>query len=164
MEYNDTMIFPSVTFCNLNQWRRSVLVPAVIDMISLIYSLRQEDRNDFNWTKLYEETEMPRGTMNLTKIALGEMGALNIDEMLIECVWNGAEECGPSNFTTQITDLGVCYTFNDPKEAEGGPHIVNKPGIDNGLTLTLDIAQYDYIAGDSQSAGIKVSLYYTNNY
>ncbi|XP_072040597.1 acid-sensing ion channel 2-like [Amphiura filiformis] len=159
IEYNESMTFPAMTFCNLNQWSRNKSVKATIDMLSRIYALDQEDRNEFNWTAFYIGIDVAYGDLpNITDIALSPLGAYTSEEMIKECVWNGVEKCGHQNFTTMITDLGVCYTFNNPSNVEDAL-VVNKPGIDNGLTLTLDIKQDDYILGEFQGAGIKVVLH-----
>ncbi|XP_072040593.1 acid-sensing ion channel 2-like [Amphiura filiformis] len=158
IEYNDAKTFPAMTFCNLNQWSKNKSVKVTADMISRLYSLNQEDRNEFNWTTYYEVLGQPRGSINITRTSLSESGAYTTKEMLKECIWNGVEECGHENFTRVITDLGVCYTFNNPTKVDDAL-VVNEPGIDNGLTLTLDIKQDDHIAGESQGAGIKVVLH-----
>ena len=55
--------------------------------------------------------------------------------------------------TEQVTDYGVCYTFN------GGPDPLptEKTGSRFGLALTLNIEQYEYMRGPQSDAGVKVS-------
>ena len=67
------------------------------------------------------------------------------------CRWEG-NLCYPDNMTKQVTDYGVCYTFN------GGPHPLptEKTGSRFGLALTLNIEQYEYMRGPQSDAGVKV--------
>ena len=55
--------------------------------------------------------------------------------------------------TKEVTDYGVCYTFN------GGEHPLptEKTGSRFGLALTLNIEQYEYMRGPQSDAGVKVS-------
>ena len=82
--------------------------------------------------------------------------------MLLECSWNGVDHCSHSDFKKIITDLGVCYTFNNPANTEDA-RVVDIPGTDSGLTLTLDINQHDNIQGEFQGAGIKVCVKVSQN-
>ncbi|XP_072016929.1 acid-sensing ion channel 2-like [Amphiura filiformis] len=153
------MTFPAITFCNLNQWRRSKLDNATIDMLSKMHALRQQDPNEFNWTAFYEAIDVSPETLNMTAIALSIEGmGMFLEVMLQQCLWNGVDKCAHTNFTTSITDLGVCYTFNNPSNAKD-VLVVDRPGIDNGLTLTLDIDQDEYTAGEFTGAGIKIVLH-----
>ena len=78
--------------------------------------------------------------------------AHQISDMLLNCSWRGSP-CGVDNFTQVITDLGVCYTFNanitDPLR-------VSQAGSKNGLSLSLNIEQDEYVIGEDAAAGIKV--------
>ena len=115
-----------------------------------------QDRVKFDWEHYHNLYGM---TENMTEFALRpETGSLSLEEMMLECTWNGVEKCGDKNFSRYLTDLGVCHTFNNPSYAEDAL-VVNKPGTDNGLTMMLNIGHYDYILGDSQGAGVKVSEY-----
>ena len=60
--------------------------------------------------------------------------------------------CYPDNMTEQVTDYGVCYTFNS-----GNPPMrTEKTGSRFGLALTLNIEQYEYMRGPQSDAGVKV--------
>ena len=158
IQHVDSIKFPTVTFCNLNQWRRSSLRDEIIRMISTAYSLNQTHRDEFDWSAYREAINATARSwsVNFTALALDpQRGAYSLREMLLECYWNGVEVCNEFDFATIITDLGVCYTFNNPSNP-ADVKVVNKPGTDTGLTLTLNIGHYDYIQGEYQGAGIKV--------
>ena len=164
VQYNNEMPFPAVTFCNLNQWRRSALDNDTIKLLSTVYALNQTSRDAFNFTAYYAIIDKRYKTdWNMTEIALSpHSGALDLSKMLLECTWNGVEHCSYSDFKKIITDLGVCYTFNNPTNAEDA-RVVNIPGTDSGLTLTLDINQYDNTQGEFQGVGIKVVIIFSKH-
>ena len=78
-------------------------------------------------------------------------------DMVLICRWRGVEECGTNNFTTTMTDWGVCYTFNNPKNKS---EILksSQPGTQTGLYLRLNVEQYEYSSGENPSAGFKVDI------
>ena len=53
-----------------------------------------------------------------------------------------------------MTDSGVCYTFN---ENITDPLRVLQAGSKNGLSLSLNIEQHEYVFGEDEAAGIKVT-------
>ena len=149
------MVFPAVTFCNLNQWRRSASQERTLNMISTTFGFNDTLRDEFNWTEFYQYVDK-EVISNVTANSLNpQVGALSLKEMLVECLWNGVEKCDDSDFDKVITDLGVCYTFNNPSN-RAGVRVVNRPGTNSGLALTLNIVYDEYIRGEFQGAGIKV--------
>ena len=94
-------------------------------------------------------------TLNMTGLAISESGALQRETFILECTWNGDQNCDYLNFTRINTDLGICYSFNNPSDISDA-FIVNKPGLKRGLALTLNIAYSDYILGEMEGAGVKV--------
>ena len=149
------MEFPAVTFCNLNQWRRSGSQGLSIRMVETIYGFNDTLRDEFNWTEYYQFVDK-KLIANVTATSLHPLyGAVKLKEMLVECLWNGVEKCDDSDFDEVITDLGVCYTFNNPLNL-AEVRVVNRPGTDSGLALTLNIVYDEYIQGEFQGAGIKV--------
>ena len=79
-------------------------------------------------------------------------------DMVLICQWQGVENCDANNFTTTVTDWGVCYTFNNP---ENKSEILksNQPGTQNGLFLRLNVEQYEYVNGERFAAGFKVKVH-----
>ena len=149
------MKFPAVTFCNVNQWRRSASQERTLNMIATIYGFNDTLRDNFNWTDFYQFVDK-KWIENVTRNSLDEqIGANGLKEMLVECFWNGVQKCDVSDFEKVMTDLGVCYTFNNPSNP-AEVRVVNRPGTDSGLALTLNILYDEYIRGEFQGAGIKV--------
>ena len=68
------------------------------------------------------------------------------------CVWEG-KPCLPEHITWQVTDFGSCYTFNGDAN---NPINTEKTGSRFGLSLTVNIEQYEYMIGPNSDAGLKV--------
>ena len=116
-----------------------------IIILSFLYNFVCTDNTDkLNWTYIDDH--------GITKENDYRQIAHQISDMLLNCSWRGSS-CGVDNFTQVITDLGVCYTFNanitDPLR-------VSQAGSKNGLLLSLNIEQDEYVIGEDAAAGIKV--------
>ena len=72
---------------------------------------------------------------------------------VFRCKWEG-NLCHPKNLTKEVTDYGVCYTFN----SGDNPLPTEKTGSRFGLGLTLNIEQYEYMRGPQSDAGVKVTV------
>ncbi len=84
-----------------------------------------------------------------------------LNETVFDCRWRGVEPC-VGNFTTIISDSGICFTFNDPVNKSEILKL-NQPGRQNGLVLTLDVLQDEYVSSEETAAGFKVrSLQHTS--
>ena len=88
-----------------------------------------------------------------------------IQDMLVTCSWREVEHCDASDFQLTVTDLGVCYTFNNPLDSNKVLH-VNQAGSGNGLYLRLNAEQNEYVSWDNSAAGFKVQYisYDTNKH
>ena len=104
--------FPSVTICNFNMFRKSVVTANNYEQV-LRYATRDQfgkyagvEVNDSNidWS-LYEG-------VNMTLVY--HYGGHQIKDMLRSCSWSG-EECSHQNFTPVLTSMGLCHTFNSGK-------------------------------------------------
>ena len=73
------------------------------------------------------------------------------------CLWQG-RKCSSAQYKTNHTDLGQCVTFAVGSSGDDDSLSTNKTGAGFGLTLTLNIEQYEYIRGPSTDAGIKVGF------
>ncbi|ELT92340.1 hypothetical protein CAPTEDRAFT_191217 [Capitella teleta] len=118
-----------------------------------------------NKTKDLIQKEMPGVSMNLTEIyALsGHQG----EDLIYSCRWEGTK-CTHLNFTKQVTDYGLCYIFNsEEQETLSTDKTVQtkirvfwgEAGSRFGLSLTLNIEQYEYMRGPQSDAGIKMFLH-----
>ncbi|XP_071950925.1 acid-sensing ion channel 1C-like [Antedon mediterranea] len=146
----DELEFPSVTFCNYNHARLSVTTPNELSMLGSFFGLVEDgidiftaDFSEINTTIVAEDL--------IRKTAHTVEGAVEL------CTWELYEECGPLNFTTVMTDFGVCYTFNhksNPRRL-----MVQKSGKSRGLYLRLNIEQHEYTHGANSAAGFKMLVH-----
>lgn len=82
--------------------------------------------------------------------------AHQVDDIIYRCTWEGTD-CSHMNFTTNHTDYGVCYTFNSPP-LKRNVLTTTKTGSSSGLSLILNIEEYEYMNGPKSDAGVKVFL------
>ncbi|XP_070542010.1 amiloride-sensitive sodium channel subunit alpha-like isoform X2 [Ptychodera flava] len=83
-----------------------------------------------------------------------------IEDLLINCQWNGFQ-CSPRNFTPFLnTVYGNCYTFNGNGKDNITTESVssNFAGSTYGLTLELFVEQDEYLDSLIHSAGIRVTI------
>ena len=109
-------VFPAVTICNFNQYRKSALEGNRLkEIVRLNNPLYKDNPEPFTWANYsYEVNNMD---MEKTVRSVGHQLKYDNDTekgMLYACVWKG-QKCSHLNFTTILTDMGVCYTFNSGK-------------------------------------------------
>ncbi|XP_072051795.1 acid-sensing ion channel 1C-like [Amphiura filiformis] len=93
------------------------------------------------------------GDVNLHEFIVNNGNTKN--ETIKLCLFNG-KECGPGNFTTVVTNYGVCFTFN-PSTGQAFP--VKTPGEASGLSVILNAEQNKHIAVPRENAGFKVLVH-----
>ncbi|XP_072039850.1 acid-sensing ion channel 1B-like [Amphiura filiformis] len=157
VKYVPDLYFPAVTICNYNQMRKSKASPIVLSLNNALYSFEARLGKPINWT-IYED--ILGSNSSFTDNFVDSIGyyAHQLNETVYDCKWRGVEPCDARNFTTTMTDWGVCWTFNDPKNKSEILKI-NQPGKQNGLLLTMDVQQYEYVSGETDAAGFKVLLH-----
>ncbi|XP_038055438.1 acid-sensing ion channel 1-like [Patiria miniata] len=150
VKYVNDLTFPAVTICNYNLLRKSYSEKAfdedVLDAFKVFGPSNGQSSINFTALKDWNITD------DLIK------GAHQKEDMVIECSWRSTINCTADNFTQVLTDFGICYTFNDPKNPEDALK-VQQTGYDSGLYLRLNLEQYDYFYGFSKGAGFKVMLH-----
>ena len=64
-------------------------------------------------------------------------------------------------FVTKKTQMGMCHTFHPLEfpESNGDSLVSTRAGSSGGLTLLMDIAQYEYAYSETGTAGVKVECY-----
>ena len=125
-----------------------IFLSGSIVIASSVFNIDPNERFYVNWTAYEIQTGRPLDLEMFIKAT-----AHRIEDMLLECQWRSIEKCSAENFTQVITDWGICYTFNnDPKNTLQ----VRQPGSHNGLTLRLNVEQYEYTYGENTGAGLKV--------
>ncbi len=71
--------------------------------------------------------------------------------LIFSCTWNGRDCTISNDFKAIFTGIGVCYTYNREKR------VATEPGQNSGLSLVLNVEQYEYMRGPQNDAGIKVN-------
>ncbi|XP_072045878.1 acid-sensing ion channel 4-A-like [Amphiura filiformis] len=162
LTYNerDILHFPAVTICNTNMF----LVDKVAEEFGDYYTLFTFGFNQL--LTLFPQTggitspgdvELPDtwpGNVSLYDFIVNN--AHSKDEAFILCQFNGAE-CGPENFTTIVTNYGVCYTFNSFSMEP--PQVVKIPGQPQGLSVLLNSETLRHIPAPRQNTGFKILLH-----
>ncbi|WAR19542.1 ASIC2-like protein, partial [Mya arenaria] len=138
--------FPAVTICNQNAFRgteaaRTGRYRLVEHMFSGTSSLSVEE------LAVHNATDM---SMDDLYVDL----AHSKKDMIVSCSWKN-NACGAEDFKTVMTDHGLCYTFN----RDASDMTITSSGVDSGLRLTLNVEQYEYMAGPHDAAGIKILLH-----
>ena len=80
--------------------------------------------------------------------------------MYLECGFDGLFQ-SPCKVDREVswttTADGMCHTFNSAEQIQAyGPKISTRAGGKYGLTLTINVEQYDYFQGNSNSTGVQV--------
>ena len=125
--------FPTVTICNMNSLKKSVMDNELI----LNYARLRKSENSSLYLNetLQEWYKNELGKMSMEKFV--EIYAFNLSETVLYCDIPG-KPCN-SHFTSLITENGPCYSFNSRELIENhGPIQINQPGSVFGLSLVLD--------------------------
>ncbi|XP_046543042.1 uncharacterized protein LOC124253335 isoform X1 [Haliotis rubra] len=147
VNFNASLLFPSVTLCNQNAFRATAATEAGrYRLIEAMYT----KSHDFNASQL-----LAYNATNITLDNLYERAAHRKEDLIVACEWQD-KPCSAKNFTQVFTDHGVCYSFN---AADDDPLMVTSTGSDYGLKLTLNVEQYEYMPGPHDAAGVKLLLH-----
>nr|XP_058963582.1 amiloride-sensitive sodium channel subunit beta-like [Pocillopora verrucosa] len=175
--------FPQVTICNLNKIRKSKLPQQIIDEFPEILNFdigETETRNITATPSQPGQNDFP-AVMNLGDLPLfvqvvekthqrlaeypeAELEQLGhqLEDMILAC-WFNAMEClfNKQHLWIQFWHhkYGNCYTFNrGTNEHNERTEVMTSslPGHEGGLTLDINIEQYEYIDLLSQEAGVRI--------
>ncbi|XP_046562984.1 LOW QUALITY PROTEIN: uncharacterized protein LOC124271872 [Haliotis rubra] len=150
VNYNKTLFFPTLTLCNQNAFRASKA--AQLQHYQLLTDLYTGRRSCSDCDYVVTNSS------HMTLRDLFTNTTHTKDDLIVSCTWRG-EVCGSENFTEVVTDHGVCYTFNLPDHDTRDVHRVFSPGAENGLSLTLNVEQYEYMPGPHDAAGVKILIH-----
>ncbi|GAB1600540.1 uncharacterized protein LOC115209554 [Argonauta hians] len=150
VNYNDSLLFPTVTICNWNKFRVSAAYK--YGLYNLIKNINSAGNESFlNSPKFIDQMNR----MNISERDLLQKISHNKEDMIMDCNWSN-RKCGPENFTTVFTDQGVCYSFNSGTSSSSKGVLSAVSGTENGLQVTLNVEQYEYMPGDQKSVGMKI--------
>ena len=142
--YENSLVFPAVSFCNYNDARLSKMNGTLMDQMFVGKTILGKNMSHITISgPIMSETL--------------EKAAHRLDDMIVECVWNKDERCDHRNFTKFTNANGdVCYTFNSGKNMSALSTM--NTGEERGLGLIIDTQHYEYYY-DVQNAGLKVILH-----
>ena len=163
------MVYPAITFCNVNPFINKNSDELILKYLTDAFNVSYLNTNyDFNSTS-YENATFSNTSENidytLNILVRAQFQALNkamdpdygdenrkklwysLDQILIDCVYNG-KNCKESDFSWYyMFDFGSCYQFNTGKDQNGKSVPIKKSyisGVKSGLYLEL-------YAGDGES-------------
>ncbi|XP_065666594.1 acid-sensing ion channel 1C isoform X1 [Hydra vulgaris] len=191
MIYQDEIVFPAVTLCNFNFFPHylinGTIGEKVISILAPLESFNQTHQELVSQQGPYianirdYRSVLPKNKWKRKKIANKDEKSKQeeiyfdrnfdfsefvkkhghkIGHMIKKCHWK-AQKCGPENFTSVLTDFGLCYTFN-PGTPEYPLLKVHRAGVDFGLRLQLNVQQDQYYGILRDSSGFKVMIHDQN--
>nr|XP_008537988.1 PREDICTED: acid-sensing ion channel 3 [Equus przewalskii] len=139
------LTFPAVTLCNINPLRRSRLTPNDLHWAGPTL-LGLEPAEHAAFLRALGRPPAPPGFMPSPTFDTARLYAWAghaLEDMLLDCRYRG-QPCGPENFTSIFTRMGLCYTFNS---GANGAELLTTPkgGMGNGLEVMLDVQQDEYL-------------------
>lgn len=101
--------FPSVTICNFNMLRKSVI--EAYNYEDVIRYTTKDEFGKFAGVEL-NDSDIDLGLYEEADMSLAyHLAGHQIKDMLKGCSWSG-ESCSYQNFTSVLSSMGLCHTFN----------------------------------------------------
>ncbi|XP_041122664.1 acid-sensing ion channel 2-like isoform X2 [Polyodon spathula] len=168
----NSLVFPAVTICNLNQYRFSKLSRNDLyhagELLALLNvhmdipdpHLAEPEVLTILKEKAYFENYKPKP---FSMLEFMERVGHDMKEMMLSCKFKG-QVCTYQDFKVVFTRYGKCYMFNSGQEGKT-PHTTMKGGTGNGLEIMLDIQQDEYLPvwGETDEtafeAGVRVQIH-----
>ncbi|KHN78989.1 FMRFamide-activated amiloride-sensitive sodium channel, partial [Toxocara canis] len=163
--------FPAVTICNLNPIRSSWLIKSDFSLTLLNELKKSTAMLNFTERQWKESMESNRFADHITpemrviykhlrliyekNVNLSEAGH-DLKDMLLDCTFQSTK-CTANNFTRwEHGTYGNCYTMI---VSDADDHYSSFVGPLYGLSVTLYVADKEYLARHSQGAGFKVEVH-----
>lgn len=154
----ETITFPAVTICNLNQLRSSYLHEMGLeDLVTYLSLTTPQTEADIAQCRVIVD--------GYTSILDEDFGYIDLlfegrnfrDTFIRECSFLG-EDCNENDFVLTLTQLGYCYTFNSGIN-RSEILTIKGTGSRHSLQLLLNIAQGEYSYSVNRDAGVKVVVH-----
>jgi len=158
LQFNSQLLFPAVTICNKNYFRKSVAASTGIDLNELVKFLNVASGDPFiaagfNFTSFFEEHKDLIGKED--SIFYFNNSGQQLEQMVYSCKYAG-EDC-LNSFTMRSSSNGNCYTFNSGINASTLYSI--KRGHRFGLEVILNAEEYEYFVAETDSVGFNVFIH-----
>ncbi|CAD5124089.1 DgyrCDS12392 [Dimorphilus gyrociliatus] len=153
---NPILKFPTVTICNENEMKKSAVerdgLKKVVEVVWPPLREVKEKNKNLNLDYLRDQTKTS------TEVNWGDIYARyapSIEESIKECIFKGAF-CDPlQDFRYVQTKMGKCFQF-----APGNASLfISQPGVNYGLSLTLNANQSEYLVVHSPSIAFRVLVH-----
>lgn len=155
--------FPAVTFCNVNQHRLSALTNTdlyhagqMLGLFSSNWSLLHPTHYNDTFRKRVADIDWPnfKPEYEFDFAEFTNRTGHQINDSLLLCRWKN-QDCEAANFSHVFTVYGNCWTFNGGDR--GQVLQTTKTGRGAGLSLYLNVEEYDYLNNDDATdAGLKL--------
>ncbi|XP_067931998.1 acid-sensing ion channel 1-like [Watersipora subatra] len=167
VEKANQLTFPTITICNNNNWRRSVLYHSSLDLGSyvlfeVVQDLYNEDRpvpppaDKYNMSDPFYAPALALNATTFTQFF--KVAAHPLTTSLLTCTIFGRNYSCSDVFEVVATDAGFCYQFNS-----NGTLNASAPGKIGGIAIMLQASVEEYSTGpNSFSEGF--SLTFHNSY
>ncbi|KAL5012169.1 hypothetical protein ScPMuIL_010720 [Solemya velum] len=152
---NNKLDFPAVTICNLNMFKKDIILCKGPEFEYSIYTMF-EDMSDVS---ILEQFILFSGStiQDISGKTLEECSKNNTQKLhrfIGYCVWEGAWQNCSEIFQETLTEYGVCFTFNRNLKWR---RFTGSTGSTSGLHVLIDIEQDDYFFSKTSEAGVKTN-------
>ncbi|CAD5115676.1 DgyrCDS4630 [Dimorphilus gyrociliatus] len=103
-----------------------------------------------------DKTKKHSSIGNITGVSLNDLydtSSHKKRDFVEKCIWKG-KDCNNEDIFEQYTDMGVCFTFNSKNDM-----FIEQSGPGYGLTLALNIEQYEYTKNSETGVGVKLLVH-----
>ncbi|CAD5123960.1 DgyrCDS12265 [Dimorphilus gyrociliatus] len=143
--YADELEFPTVTICNQNRFRLSKIAEfGYYTFFQTLYNTELQNK-----TKYLKNLAANYSSLDVQKL---KYRAIHQAKDFVHSCWLGEIDC-TQQFSTTITDYGVCYTIHNKSFK------VTESGRATALSLWLNVEHYEHVFGYHNNPGFKILLH-----
>ncbi|ELU07295.1 hypothetical protein CAPTEDRAFT_195931 [Capitella teleta] len=158
----DEIFYPAMTICNINQIKKPYVAndSFLADVIeALSRSSTPEPLNigiNLNDPVVVDRLENEYPPLR----EIFHDGAFTLSEMVYICWWRTQYVDCRDFFTTTLTALGYCFTFNSGERInEKGGLKTAQTGVQQGFTFMINVSQENYFHQKGYSAGLRLLVH-----